>query len=244
MLGRIPISFYLNILAGIVVLFNHYAASETGDIALNKVTGAAGRFYIVFRDTAVTFQHGCYSHLETALCGPTINSILPHDTAEYFRLRYCHGSSQNSGSVSTGGMPSDRRPHGGYGGSDVAFLYYKSPSPFVLNWSKRCFFAQGIWEGCYEAMEVTAALFFRACASWWWFRAPVGVTGILLAVHAAMSTIGYLFGPNEVVQLISQAYMAIAVDFLRCMEWEAQCHILDIAVSVMDDVYGTLVACS
>ena len=108
---RVPISFYLNVLAGILVLFNHYASSETGDVAFNKVTGAAGRFYTLFRDTAITVQHGCTSHLETMLCGSAVDSVIPHNTAEYLRVRYCHRPAQDSESV--GGTSNDQQPHGG-----------------------------------------------------------------------------------------------------------------------------------
>ncbi|KAG6381963.1 hypothetical protein JVT61DRAFT_591 [Boletus reticuloceps] len=123
-MARVPISFYLNILAGIIVLFNHYVASETGDVALNKITGAAGRFYTLFRDIALTLQHGCASRLETVLCGTPLDNLLPRDTIAYLRVHYCHSPAQ--GLESVGDMSSDRQPHGGYyGGSDFAFVHYQ-----------------------------------------------------------------------------------------------------------------------
>ena len=80
----IPLNFYLNILAGIIVLFNYYASSKTGDIALYKVTDAPGRIYTAFRDTV----HGYAARLETALCGPVVESVLPCNAAEYIQVRY------------------------------------------------------------------------------------------------------------------------------------------------------------
>ncbi|KAF8435039.1 hypothetical protein L210DRAFT_3551745 [Boletus edulis BED1] len=131
-MARVPISFYLNILAGIIVLFNHYVASETGDVALNKITGAAGRFYTLFRDTALTFQHGCASRLETVLCGTPLDSLLPRDTIANLRVHYCHSPAQGLESVD--GTSSDRRQHGGYyGGSDFAGSRAIAVQPMPVN---------------------------------------------------------------------------------------------------------------
>lgn len=218
-MARVPISFYLNILAGILVLFNHYASSETGDVALNKVTGAAGRFYTLFQDTALTFQRGCTSRLETALCVPALDSVLPHDAAEYLKVRYCHAPARDSESV--GGMSSDRQPHGGYGSSDLAFVHYQSSkptrslpwtftggllrqSPLSLDWSSQRQLSQAVWNRSSGTMATIGVLLLRTCASWWWFRAPFKVTGVLLAAYSTLAALGYLFGASMVLRYVSQ----------------------------------------
>ncbi|KAH0829146.1 hypothetical protein J3R83DRAFT_2640 [Lanmaoa asiatica] len=249
-MARIPISFYLNILAGIFVLFNHYASSETGDVALNKVTGAAGRFYTLFRDTALTFQHGCTSRLETALCGPAVDSVLPHDAAEYLRVHYCHTLAQGSG-----GTSSDRQSHGSYGSSDFTFMYCQLPmrplvprtpakglrqSLFYLDWSSQSCFSQVVWDRTGEVMATIGVLLLRTCASWWWFRAPLNVTGVLLVAYSALSALGYLFGTGVVVRFVFQVYMVVVVDFLRCIEWEAQRQASDLGVVMMERGYGAV----
>jgi hypothetical protein len=271
-MARVPISFYLNILAGIIVLFNHYAASETGDVALNKVTGAADRFCTLFRDTALTLQHGCTPRLETALCGPAADSILPHDAVEYLRARYCHPPVKDAESV--GGTSDDRRPHGGNGGSDFAFAHYQTPtrppaprtstegplrrSPFSFDWSSQSRLSQAIWDRSSEAMATVGALLLRTCASWWWFRAPLKVTGFLLAAYSALSALGYMFGGSMAMRYVAQVcvasepvnanglltrpdlqvYMVVAADFLQCIEWEAQRQVLDISVMMTERACG------
>lgn len=268
---RVPISFYLNILAGIVVLFNHYVASETGDVALNKVIGASDRFYTLFRDTALEIQRGCTSRFETALCGPAgVGVVLPQDAAEHLRARYCHLPVLDSETV--GG---DQQHHWGYGDSYLAFVYYQPPiNPLVPRWSnsaedppglRRSLFSLGrssqrrlsqvVSDRSSEAMVMVGALLFRACASWWWLRAPLKMTGFLLAACAAWSALGYLFGVSAVVAQVRvasgflnanrlltcigwQVHMVIVTDFLRCIEWEAQRRALDIGVMMMERAYG------
>ena len=222
-MARVPMSFYLNILAGIIVLFNHYAASGTGDVALNKVTGAADRFCTLFRDTALALQHGCASRLEMALCGPAVDSILLHETVEYLRARCCHPPVQDSKGV--GGMsdPDDRQPNGGCGDSDFASVHYQTPmrppapwtsaegsmrSPFSLDWSSQGRLSQVIWDRSSEAMVTVGALLLRTCASWWWFRAPLKVTGLLLAAYSALSAFGYMFGASMVMRYVDQVGVA------------------------------------
>lgn len=256
-MARIPFSLYLNILAGIIVLFNHYVTSETGDVALNKVTGAADRFYTVFRNIALAFQ-------QTALCGPAVDSVLPHDAAAYLRGHYCQPLAQ--GSESVGGTSDGRKPHGGYGGSDFAFVYYQRPlvprtfaERFLRHGPDRS--SQGrlsrvIWPRSGEALAAIGGLLLRTCASWWWFRAPLKMTGLLFAAYFNLLAIGYLFGMGLVIQRVSQVRVAIGfvnvnalltfvdqvcmvvvADFLQCIEWEAQRRIWDIGTMMMERAY-------
>ncbi|KAF8554940.1 hypothetical protein OG21DRAFT_1005925 [Imleria badia] len=229
-MARVPISFYLNILAGIIVIFNHYAASETGDVALNKVTGAAGRFYTLFRDTVLAFQHGCTSRLETVLCGSAVESVFPLDAVVHLRARYCHPPEQDSENI---GTSNDWQSHGGYGGSDFAF----------------------VWDRTSEAVETIGVLLLRTCVSWWWFRAPLKMTGFLLVAYTALSALGYLFGASVVMRGVFQVcefvnvhgpltrvdwqvYTVVEADFLQCIQWEAQRQVLDMGVMMMERAYG------
>lgn len=272
-MARVPISFYLNILAGILVLFNHYASSETGDIALNKVTGATGRFYALFRDTALTFQHGCTSRLEKALCGLSLDNVLPNDTVEYLRVHYCHAPAQDSENV--GRTSNERQPHGGYGSSDFASVYYLPPTrplprtsaegllrqpPFSLNWPSQIHLSQTVWDQSSEAVATIGMLLLRMCATRWWFRAPLKVTGILLAAYCALVVLGYLFGASMMLRFVSQVrvasglvnangystlvewqmYMLVVADFLQCIEWEAQRQASDIGVVMLEQTYGAV----
>ena len=211
---RVPISFYFNILAGIIVIFNHFAASETGDVALNKVTGATGRFYTLFRDAAIAIQHGCTSHLETALCGPTLESVFPHDAVVHLRARYCHMPAQDSENV--GGTWNGRQSHGGYGGSDFVYLPIwplvprasaeGSPdrSPFSLGFeSSQSHLSQAVWNLTSKTVAINVLL-LRTCTSWWWFRAPLKVTGLFLAAYSVLLALGYLFGASMVMECVIQ----------------------------------------
>lgn len=264
-MARVPISFYLNILAGILVLFNHYASSETGDVALNKVTGAAGRFYILFRDAAVTLQHGWTSRLETTLCG--VVNVLPHDTAEFLGARYCDGPAQDA--ENTGGTLNDRQPRGGYGSSDFALVYYQprvrslEPRISVGDPSRKSPFSLGrpslpraVWEWASEVMVTIGILLLRMWGSYWWFKAPLQVTGVL----AALSAFDYLIRASEVLRWLSQVciasvfvnairllilvdwqmYTSVVIDFLQCIEWEARCRVVDVGVVMMEYAYGVV----
>ncbi|KAG8221271.1 hypothetical protein J3R82DRAFT_1436 [Butyriboletus roseoflavus] len=228
-MARVPISFYLNILAGILVLFNHYASSETGDVALNKVTGAAGRFYVLFRDTALTFQHGCTSRLEKALCGFALDNVPSHDAAQYLRVHFCHAPAQSSKNV--GRTSNERQPHGGYGGS-FASVYYRLPvwslprtsvedhlrqSPFSLDWSSQVRPSQAVWDQSSKAMAAVGALLLRTFATWWWFAAPFRVTGVLLAAYYALAALGYLLGGSMMLRVVSQVRVKWACERERVL---------------------------
>ncbi|KAI9568778.1 hypothetical protein HD554DRAFT_671011 [Boletus coccyginus] len=178
-------------------------------------------------------------------------------------------------SETVGGTSNDQQHHGGYGGSYLAFVYYQPPiKPLVPRWSKsaedppghrrslfsldqssqRCL-SQAAWDRSSEAMVVVGALLLRACASWWWLRAPLKMTGFLLAACAAWSALGYLFGLSAVVAQVRvasgflnanrlltcidwQVHMVIVTDFLRCIEWEAQRRAVDMGVMMMERAYG------
>ena len=163
---RIPLTVYLTILAGIVVVFNHCASSETGDVALNKVTGAAGRFYTLFHDAVTALYYGCTSHLETTFCGPNLGGFLPHDA----RLRYCHAPVHDSESRS--GTLNGRDPAKGFGNSDSAFVYYQPLNPRQdLFWQTRAsdehHQSRAVWDWSSEIMMTIGTFLLRVWASWW-----------------------------------------------------------------------------
>ncbi|KAN0081324.1 hypothetical protein V8E55_008948 [Tylopilus felleus] len=238
-MARVPISFYLSILAGLIVLFNHFAAVETGDVALNKITGATERFCALFRDAVFTIHRSCASRLETALCGPALESVLSNDACAYSRVRYCHSPPSAQGSEDAGTLH-ERTSRGGYGGSECAHVYYQprlrpcASDKGSLGGSGHHPVSQAAWDRTGDAMKTIGTLLVCTWASWWWFRAPLRMTGVLLATGAALSALGG-------VQGVYQVYMSLVADVLQCIQWEAQRRVLDMGVMTMQHVYGFLV---
>ncbi|KAH7883228.1 hypothetical protein F5I97DRAFT_212575 [Phlebopus sp. FC_14] len=78
-----PLSFFFSIIAGSLVLFNHCASTQTGDVALNKVIGASGRFLTVFDDAV--------------LCSPASQTVagylVSRDSADSLKVRCSQTSS-------------------------------------------------------------------------------------------------------------------------------------------------------
>ncbi|KAF9243174.1 hypothetical protein BU15DRAFT_60028 [Melanogaster broomeanus] len=226
---RVPISFYLNIIAACLVVFNHYASSETGDVALNKVTGAAGRFYALFQGTARAFQGGCGSRLEAELCSSigqlTSNNLLPCDVAGYTQTQYgiqpsvCYSES----SVGMSGSQS-RLSRSEYEGSDVAFAYqpYMRPPKVVPLESNSLAIEEPVTQlpVAFGHSGQPSSAFSTHCRD---------------ALRPAQA-IGTIPSPFASWYLL-QVYVVVVADLLRWVKWETWPHLSDIGARLAELAY-------
>lgn len=232
---RVPISFYLNILAGSLVVFHHCASAETGDIALNKVTGATARFYALFEDAVV-------SHVQTALCSSVgqsaVDYLLPNESADVFKTRVCHQVTKHTTDpydAESLAVPWDgnQARRGGYGGSEHPFVCLlpirapksatSDPHSLAVEDILTKFTGRAVplrpsvvnWKQLLDTLKSTwtiGAIALRVIGAVCYFRDPVKITGALFATHAALEVLARQFPASIVILNVIQVGVYI-MDF-------------------------------